>query len=179
MYKVYLSASTQQDNKTIDGYTEEQIQQKFCKIIYDKSGYKCFLRLNKPSMEIKDIVSDSNLWGSHYHIASHSNAGGGNSSTDIYYHTKTGKKMAEYFKGLLQQFLPSRKINVISDRVLYTIGLGEMRCQTTGYCMLIENYWHDKNSDVQYWNNNRYNFEIAYRHLVYRLITGVVKFGWK
>jgi N-acetylmuramoyl-L-alanine amidase len=74
MFKLYLSASTQEKNITADGQTEEFYMQKMVREIVPDLEQLCEVCANRPEWTLRRVIDDSNLWGADFHLALHTNA---------------------------------------------------------------------------------------------------------
>lgn len=86
--KIYLSPSVQENNKGIGNYgTEEQRMNEITDIIQRELSNRNNIEIkrNAPNMNAIQITNDSNTWKADYHLAFHSNAGGGK-GCEIYHY---------------------------------------------------------------------------------------------
>jgi N-acetylmuramoyl-L-alanine amidase len=102
-YKLYLSPSCQEANRIIqisghDEQSEEDIMQDLARDI-GAELYGLAIRYNRPDMTLSQIVNDSNNWRPDFHLALHSNAGGGRGSeawvTRLHHDNIGGAEMAD------------------------------------------------------------------------------------
>jgi len=75
MLKLYLSASTQEKNISIDNITEEDRMQQLAQDIFKHPKMAPILiKLNNPEMSLNQIINASNNWRPDFHLSLHSNA---------------------------------------------------------------------------------------------------------
>jgi N-acetylmuramoyl-L-alanine amidase len=153
MIKLYISGSTQENNIGIPPYgSEEQQMQEFADALYlciEKGKGPFQLFRNRGSMSLKETVKDSNDKGADYHLALHTNAGGGK-GTECYYWHKTapeGKKWAECIYNAVAPLTAASDRGCMPDNVLFPEGLCETR-DTIAWAALVEICFHDNKSDV-------------------------------
>jgi N-acetylmuramoyl-L-alanine amidase len=153
MINLYISGSTQEKNIGVPPYgSEEQQMQEFADALYvciekGKGPFKLFR--NTGSMSLEETVKDSNNKGADYHLALHSNAGGGK-GTECYYWYKTlpeGKKWAECIYNAIAPLTVSSDRGCMPDNALYPNGLYETR-ETIAWACLVEICFHDYKPDV-------------------------------
>jgi len=99
MSKIYISPSTQEKNTYINGGTEEFWMNKIADVLVPllkNSGFTVYR--NRPEMNLKQIVDDSNSKKVDFHFAIHSNAGGG-TGAEVFCHKFGG--VGEKFARLL------------------------------------------------------------------------------
>lgn len=150
--KIYLSASTQENNATANNTTEEalmhQLRNKVYKLLKANTTGLTIYRNTDKSMTLAEIVAHSNSKSPKYHFSFHSNAGGGSGCECWYWHTSTkGKAAAKIWNNWL------KKLDLGSRGIFATSGLYELR-KTTAYTALMEHFFHDKLSDVEYYLDN-------------------------
>jgi N-acetylmuramoyl-L-alanine amidase len=150
---LYISASTQEKNIGVNGYgTEESQMQSLADMLAVKLKEEkgdIIIYRNTGSMTLEQTVADSNNKKADYHLALHSNAGGGK-GTECYYWYATkpeGKKWAECIYNAVAPLTVSTDRGCLPDNVLYKDGLFETRC-TNAWACLIEIMFHDNPVDV-------------------------------
>lgn len=150
---LYISGSTQDKNVGVGSYgTEENRMQNLANLVtgYIKlgGGAICVHR-NTGSMTLEQTVADSNAKKADYHLALHTNAGGGR-GTECYYYWNTkadGKKWAQAIYDAVAPNTASSDRGCMPDNKLYSNGLYETR-MTNAVAALIEIVFHDNLSDV-------------------------------
>jgi len=164
--KIYLSASTQEDNIGVANYgTEEQqmfrLRDKVEKLLNDTGKY--IVGKNKyKSSSLSDIVNASNKFGAKLHVAFHSNAGSKSArGCEVYYSYLStdgeGKKAASILYKHIEELTPSKDRGVKKDNSVYTTGFYELR-ETTMTAILCEFIFHTNIEDVIFFLNNIDNF---------------------
>ncbi|MGN0675690.1 MAG: SH3 domain-containing protein [Oscillospiraceae bacterium] len=153
MPSVFLSPSTQEWNKYINGGTEEQ----YMNLIADEmepylrsSGIE-YTR-NDPSRDVKGAISDSNAGNYDVHLALHSNAGAGQFAgklrgIDIYYspYSSQSRQLASIIANNLEFIYPDpSKVNTLP-----TTSLGEVT-RTRAVAVLAELGYHDNYEDAEW-----------------------------
>ncbi|HEY5586703.1 MAG TPA: N-acetylmuramoyl-L-alanine amidase [Ruminiclostridium sp.] len=158
MYKIYLSPSTQDKNIGANNYgTEENRMNQITDIlqaILIKRGYEVFR--NKPTMTLKEAVTDSNISKVDLHLAIHSNAMGGGSNGKargcmVFCHRLQGVGY-EFAKRLyieLSKITPSSDRGIVKGEDYYGEGkhLYET-AYTTAPAALVEIAFHDNKDDA-------------------------------
>src|SRR4030067_466235 len=155
MGKVYLSASKQINNMGNDKITEMYRMEKLCRDILlaipnEPSNY---IRSNKNCDNLYESTNDSNTFNPDYHIALHSNANVNQElqGTIVIYKTLAGLLLASRFINIFKTYFPDREIKIIKDFDLLGFDLAELR-KTKAPAILIENFWHDSNIDIKWFN---------------------------
>lgn len=179
MNKIYLSASTQENNKGVDNYgTEEDNMFKLrdLTIKYIKSGnhaddFTIYKNSNK-NMSLSDIVADSNNRKPKIHMAFHSNAGNSKArGCEVYYSMYNtngkGKKLANIWYIAISAVTPTVDRGVHSDSILYNNGLYELR-ETGAVSSLSEFIFHTNKDDVKFFKENIDKFAIATAQTIYK-----------
>ena len=161
MAKIYLSPSTQEWNQYVGGGTgtgdsEEYWMRKIAFPLAD------LLRQAGHAVRVGGTVSwqanvaDSNAWGSHYHYAFHTNAGGGH-GTEVWYHANStvGKSMAEklYPPVAAESNEPDRGIRA-------SVKYGELN-NTKMPAVIVELLFHDCQQEAQEMRNDWQKFVVA------------------
>ncbi|MGE5328241.1 MAG: N-acetylmuramoyl-L-alanine amidase family protein [Deltaproteobacteria bacterium] len=148
-YVIYVSPSVQEHNIGIGNYGSEEAE------MNDTADILCeFLKIdgrfivyrNKPEMNLKQIIADSNAKKVDLHIAIHSNACNGKArGTEVFYNLLSvrGKKLAQYIYNNMEAITPSK------DRgIKGTLSLGEVK--TKAVAALIEVAFHDNLQDAKW-----------------------------
>lgn len=157
MPNIYLSPSSQEFNKYINGETEEY----YMNLIVDKmipylEANDIQFKRNTKDMAANSSVVDSNKENYDLHLAIHSNAAGGEDvgkyrGTQIYYYpTSTkGKRAAEIIAKNFKRIYP------LPDQVktVPTTRLGEVS-QTKAPAVLMEVVFHDNIDDANWMKEN-------------------------
>ncbi len=157
MPTVFLSPSTQEWNKYINGGTEEE----YMNIVADRmepylrsSGIE-FVR-NDPARGAAGAIADSNAGNYDVHLALHTNAGGGDFSgklqgIDVYYSPYS------YFSRQLAAITANNFEYIYPDpdkvRILPTTSLGEVS-RTRSAAILAEIGYHDNYTDAEWIKSN-------------------------
>ena len=179
MNKVFLSASTQDQNIGFDKIDEEQRMFQLANSIYNFSSKKQYIRQNSQDDNLSSTIVKSNNFKPKFHLSLHSNSCGkyhqnyNEASTDIYYYYKSSEseKMAKKLESIFNFLMPHRKIIVRPDSWLYPgFGLAETR-ETTGIAILVENFWHCNQKDIEFYKNNINLFKDVYYKFIWVLIT--------
>lgn len=157
MPSVFLSPSTQEWNKYINGGTEEE----YMNLIADRmepyllSSGITFTR-NDPARNVGGAIADSNAGNYDVHLALHSNAGGGQFAgklrgIDIYYspYSNLSRQLAVITANNLENIYPDpAKVNTLP-----TTSLGEVT-RTRAVAILAELGYHDNEADAVRIKNN-------------------------
>ncbi len=157
MPSVFLSPSTQEWNKYINGGDEEQ----YMNIVADRmepylrsSGIE-YTR-NDPARNVLGAISDSNAGNFDVHLALHTNAGGGDFSgklrgIDVYYspYSSRSRNLAAITANNFESIYPDPE-NV---NILPTTSLGEVS-RTRAVAILAEIGYHDNYSDAEWIKSN-------------------------
>ena len=146
MTKIYLSPSSQSDNKYAWGdYTESEVCRKICeyeKKILEHNGFS--VKLATKGYDINQRIAESNGWGADVHQPTHTNAGGGDGTLVMCY---TGCKNDKYVKAVyesLASYTPTK-----DDGIRINTSLAEIN-GTVAMCVYIEVDFHD-DSDIAKW----------------------------
>lgn len=171
-HKIYLSASTQENNKGVGSYgTEEQrmfILRDIVEQLIKSSNHKndfAIEKNNNKSSTLAAIVNESNNFDSELHLAFHTNAGvasaRGCESYYSYLNTNgKGYKIASLWYNEVSKITPSSDRGVHKDNVLYSSGLYELS-NTKAVAALMEFIFHSNLSDVTFFLANINKFAIA------------------
>ena len=164
MYKIYLSPSTQEKNIGANDYGTEEMRMNqiadILRAILIKSGYEVFR--NKPTMTLKEVVTDSDLKEVDLHLSIHSNAMGSGSNGKargcmVFCHRLQGVGY-EFAKRLyieLSKITPSADRGIIKGEDYYGEGkhLYET-AYTNAPAALVEIAFHDNKDDAVWILNN-------------------------
>jgi N-acetylmuramoyl-L-alanine amidase len=152
-YKVYVSPSTQERNKGAGNYgTEEENMQTIGAKVAELlccNGFQ--VRRNRPDMELKQVVEDSNAFNPDAHVAIHSNAGGGR-GCEAYawlvddgkggYKDTPGRRLAQAIYDEVAKITPAKDRGVKQGNWLYEIK------HTKAPAALVEVSFHDDSEDA-------------------------------
>jgi len=158
MYKIYLSPSTQEKNVGVGSYgTEEKVMNQIADIlqaILIKKGYEVFR--NKPTMTLKETVTNSNLNKVDLHLAIHSNAMGSGSNGKArgcvvlcHKFQGTGYEFAKRIYIELSKITPAADRGIVKGEDYFGEGkhLYET-AYTTAPAALVEIAFHDNKEDA-------------------------------
>jgi len=170
-HDIYLSASTQQDNRGVLNYgTEEEemfkLRDEVEKLILKGNHAKDFIiyKNSNKSSSLSDIVNASNRANVDTHWAFHTNAGDLKArGCEVYYHdhsTGGGKKMADIWYKKISALTPTSDRGSKSDYTLYSKGLYELR-ETKAHAALSEFIFHTNQDDVKFFLANTHKFALA------------------
>lgn len=157
MPRVFLSPSTQQWNRYVNGGNEEQQMNLIADAMepYLRSSGITYSR-NDPDRDVRGAIADSNSRYYDVHLALHSNAGGGRfagilSGIDIYYspYSAQSERLADIIVNNLKNIYPNpSKVNTLP-----TTSLGEVT-QTRAVAVLCELGYHDNPEDAEWIKSN-------------------------
>jgi N-acetylmuramoyl-L-alanine amidase len=154
--KVYLSGSTQSNNKGVGNYgTEADRMQELARKVqaYIEAGNGGILVYrNNVGLGLQGSINDSNskLGGQDIHMALHTNAGGGKGTECYYWGGDNNASSIRIARLLFDRVAPLTKSadrGVKSDHSLFSNGLAELR-ETNAAACLIEIIFHDNLDDV-------------------------------
>lgn len=165
--KIYLSASTQENNIGTDGISEEtrmyNLRDRTIYFINEggkNDNFSIYKNTDK-SWTLSKIVKHSNDSNVNLHLAFHSNAT--NTYTDkvrgaecyysMYNKNGLGLKMAQLWYNEISNVTPTTDRGVMKDSVLYSNGLYELR-ETNAVAALMEHFYHTSEADVTFYNAN-------------------------
>ena len=157
-FKVYLSPSTQENNKGLGNYGTEEIRMNQIADVVEKN-----LKLNgiivyrnNPAMTLQQVVADSNSEKPDIHFAIHSNSGGGH-GCECYCHKFGGKgeKLAQSTYSQVAAITPTSDRGVHQGFNFYGTGkhMYEL-AYTNAPAALIEVDFHDNPDDAAWIINN-------------------------
>ena len=167
--KVYLSPSTQQANLfVVGGITEEQNSNLVTDILEKalRNKYGITVYRNSPSMNLSQIIADSNVKAPDIHVAIHSNAGGGR-GCEVYAYLISGKvtnsqKLAQYIYNEFSIITPSADRGIKNG---ITANFGEV-INTTATAVLVEMAFHDNPDDTAWLIANRQACSTAFEKAI-------------
>lgn len=153
---VYLSPSTQENNKGAGQYgTEEKRMNQICDVVDDiLKQHKVKTYRNKPTMSIKEVVKDSNSKRPKIHFAMHSNAYNAKSrGCEVFCWKKgvNGEKLAKIVYNKIAPITPSADRGIKYAFNFYGPGkhIYEV-AYTTADAVLIEIIFHDNADDANW-----------------------------
>lgn len=167
MKKLYISPSTQEHNKGVNGYgTEEQRMNQIADFMEQElRKYSNVLewRRNQPTMTLKEVVADSNAYKPDLHLAIHSNAGGGTGCEVYCMMGGNAEKAARIIYDILSNLTPMKDRNVKNGSHLY-------ECNSTiAPAVLVEIAFHDNPNDATWVIKNE-------RAIAQALVKGVLTY---
>lgn len=158
MPTIYLSPSTQEFNRYVNGGTEEEYMNLVADAMepYLQSSGIQFTR-NTPDMTAASSIRQSNKGNYDAHIALHSNAApegetaGSVQGLEVYYYPTSveGKRLAEIMADTLRDIYP----NPSQVKIVPSTYLGEVR-RTKAPSILIEYAYHDNEADANWIKDN-------------------------
>lgn len=178
-HKIYLSASTQQNNKGVGTYgTEEQrmfiLRDLTEQLIKSGNHGKDFIieKNNNKSSTLTDIINESNNFGANTHWAFHTNAGSTAArGCEVYYSylnsNGKGKTAATLWYNEISAITPSADRGVKKDNSVYNTGFQELRT-TKAVAALCEFIFHTNINDVNFFLANIQKFAIGTAKAIYK-----------
>jgi len=158
MPSVYVSPSAQEHNVGSKNYgTEEQVMNRIADVVCNLLTYnKVSWKRNKPEMDLKQIIADSNRCRCDIHVAIHSNSGGGSArGCEVFAwmgDTKTSSmKLAEELYNRVAALTPTTDRGIKDGKRT----LGEIK-DTKSTAALIEVAFHDNSEDALWILSNIY-----------------------
>lgn len=149
----YLSPSNQSGNVGINGYgTEQEQMYRLTDAItphLDRCGVSYYVADHY--LTLAERCAESNAMKATYHLALHSNAGGGNAYGPIAFYYNAGKRLAER---LIQALLTAGQQNNRSSNLQQNTSLYELRSTIAAACLL-EVDFHDSAIGVDFLTNRR------------------------
>jgi N-acetylmuramoyl-L-alanine amidase len=167
-FKLYLSASTQEMNRTADDRNEEYYMQKMAAQVALDLRNDCEIKLNQQEWTLRQVINDSNAWKPDFHLALHTNAmpkPGSASGTECWIHNDSidGNRMADILIKKVTSVLGTNIRGGKEDPNTKETGvdggkLAELDDTHAPAC-LIEIVFHDNPKDLEklktWWNETR------------------------
>lgn len=158
---VYLSPSTQENNKGVGMYGTEEMRMNQIADVVEKilKQHEITVYRNRPEMTLTQLVSDSNNKKPEIHFAIHSNAGGGGNTRgcEVYCHSFGGnsERLARAIYAKLEPLTPSSDRGVKESHSHFGPGkpLYEL-AKTDAPAALVEVAFHDNKDDTEWIINN-------------------------
>ena len=151
MVKVYISPSSQEDNRGVGNYGTEEVRMNQIADVVERELRRVGITTlrNNPSMNITQMVTASNNFGADVHLAIHSNAGGG-TGAEAYYYTgsASSQKLAQAVYNNLAPMTPTGDRGVKATTQLYEVWA------TNAVATLVEIAFHDNATDASFIVNN-------------------------
>lgn len=156
--KIYLSASTQEWNRTINGTTEEALMfalRDHVEAILKKTGQFDIYKNSNIDASLSSIIAHSNQSKVESHWSFHSNAGGGTGS-EVWHYTGSAKgaKMAKTWATNLAT------LGLYSRGVKNNTSFYELK-KTIAPAALAEHFFHDKLTDIKHYIANSAAYALA------------------
>lgn len=151
MVKVYISPSSQEDNRGVGNYGTEEVRMNQIADVVERELKRVGITTlrNNPSMNITQMVTASNNFGADVHLAIHSNAGGGTGAEAYYYTGSTSsQKLAQAVYNNLAPMTPTGDRGVKATTQLYEVWA------TNAVATLVEIAFHDNSTDASFIVNN-------------------------
>lgn len=149
--KIYISASIQETNKGVGAYgTEEDRMFQIADVVVKelKKHKNIEIRTNERNFGANEIINNSNGWPSDYHIAIHSNGGGG-TGTEIYHYVDGTENLSLKVSRRIYNKLSA--ITPMADRGLKNgMNLFEVNDSIHAISSLIEIAFHDNWADATF-----------------------------
>jgi len=178
-YKIYLSASTQQNNKGVGNYGTEEQRMFILRDLVEQliksgnHGDKFIIeKNNSKSSDLTAIINESNSFKADTHWAFHTNAGASSArGCEVYYSylntNNLGKKAATLWYNEISPITPSSDRGVKKDNTVYSNGFYELRA-TTAITVLAEFIFHTNINDVNFFLANINKFAVATTKAIYK-----------
>lgn len=151
MVKVYISPSSQEDNRGVGNYGTEEVRMNQIADVVERELKRVGITTlrNNPNMNITQMVTASNNFGADVHLAIHSNAGGG-TGAEAYYCTgsASSQKLAQAVYNNLAPMTPTGDRGVKATTQLYEVWA------TNAIATLVEIAFHDNYTDASFIVNN-------------------------
>ena len=151
MVKVYISPSSQEDNRGVGNYGTEEVRMNQIADVVERELKRVGITTlrNNPNMNITQMVTASNNFGADVHLAIHSNAGGG-TGAEAYYYTgsASSQKLAQAVYNNLAPMTPTGDRGVKATTQLYEVWA------TNAVATLVEIAFHDNATDASFIINN-------------------------
>ena len=147
MPRIYISPSSQENNKGIPPFTVEEVEiNKIVDVLVPlliKDG-RFTAKRNNPSMEVGQMATDSNNFKADIHVAIHSNAGGGVGTEAYAYGPNTNsERLAQSLYNQVAPLSPGKDRGVKFNKALYEVG-----DNVKATSALIELGFHDNAQDA-------------------------------
>jgi len=154
MIRIYLSPSVQEKNIGVGTYGTEEKRMNLLtdelQYILKQIGYEIYR--NIPTMQLKEIVEESNRVTPSLHLALHSNASKDRTARGLEIfcnkNNKEGVKIANTIYGYLSPLTPANDRGIKDGTHLYEVG------QPKATAILIEVGFHDNIEDAQWIQDN-------------------------
>ena len=157
MAKIYLSPSSQTNNKWTDGTTEAQRAQEFSnliKIALQQAGHQVYGSDNTKfgsdnNANRRARINEANNIGVDAYVAIHSNAGAGGKGPEVLYKngSSKGNQLASAIESRLKKLYGSSRGIKTNET--------EETSKSKAPSSLVEIAFHDKDSDVKWMKNNK------------------------
>lgn len=147
--KIYINPSVQVNNLYYDKITTEaETMNNVAKIIYNKLSLdsRFIVYINDKMLSLTDSVKESNSYNVDYHIALHTNAGGGSGSEAFYYSNPTFANI------ILNSFVSTHSFP--NRGVKKATNLYELKNSKAKNKSLIEFLFHDNEKESECIKNN-------------------------
>lgn len=147
MPRIYISPSSQENNKGISPFTVEEAEMnRIADVLVpllNKDG-RFVVKRNSPAMDVGQMATDSNNFKADLHLAIHSNAGGG-VGTEVYAYAPgtASEKLARCLYNQVAPLSPGADRGVKYDKNLYEVG-----DHVKATSALIELGFHDNAADA-------------------------------
>lgn len=154
--KIYINPSVQINNLYYDKITTEAYaMNKVGKIIYDElsKDERFIVYINDRMLKLSDSIKESNSYNVDYHLALHTNAGGGTGSEAFYYSNSSFAKL------ILNDFVKTH--NFPNRGVKKATNLYELKNSTAKHKTLVEFLFHDNKLESEYIKNNYTSFAMS------------------
>lgn len=166
-YKIYINPSVQYNNLYINNLGNEgthmnDISNILTNLLKSYTNLLVYSNNYLPGLSLKESVSESNKEKVDYHLAIHSNAGGG-SGSEIFY-TKSSYNFSFSILSSLNEILPYNTRGLKDgSKHLY-----ELKA-TTASCCLLEVLFHDDEKQANFIINNK-------KEIAYAIYKGIVSY---
>lgn len=169
-YIIYINPSVQYNNLYVSNLGNEgkhmnDISNILTDLLKTYTNLLVYSNNYLPGLSLKDAVNESNKVQADYHLAIHSNAGGG-SGSEIFY-TKSSYNFSSFILSSLNEILPY-KTRGLKDGSKH---LYELKA-TTASCCLLEVLFHDDEKQAKYIIENK-------KEIAYAIYQGIVSYFLK
>lgn len=149
--KIYVSPSSQQANLYTGGGNEQLYMNQVADILCPELiRHGIEVMRNNPSNDFQAHIAESNIYRPDYHLAIHTNAGGGIGCETLCYNADVNSKGTQLANELYRQITA---ISPFTGRGVKTSGLWEVT-KTTAPACLIEIEFHDNIYGANWIKNN-------------------------